>query len=70
MPRGTLPDIPDEPTGDTSGMPNIPPPRRRLRRRRDENASSTPVQQPGPPNNQIDTPTREPVSSNSSSSGQ
>ena len=68
IPSGTLPDIPDQRTGDTSGMPDIPPPtdRRRMRRRRQENAFSAPLQK----SDQMDTPTRAPASSNSSSSGQ
>ena len=68
IPSGTLPDIPDQCTGDTSAMPDIPPPtdRRRMHRRRQENAFSAPLQK----SDQMDTPTRAPASSNSSSSGQ
>ena len=46
IPSGTLPDIPDQHTGDTSGIPDIPQPTDRMcmHRRRQENAFSASLQ--------------------------
>ena len=74
MPSGTLPDIPDEQSGDTTGMPNIPAPvdRQRLQRRRQQPPSPQPLPVPKSTanNDQVETPRRPPCSTNSSSSGE
>ena len=71
IPSGTLPDIPDSPPVDTSGMPHIPPPVNRIRLRRIVQGIGSPLT--GTNSEQVDTPTRQPMSTNttnSSSSGQ